>query len=169
MDGTKPVPRQTFIDAARAMIPVLRARAAETERARRIPDRTIQDLHDAGLWRILRPERFGGCITDFAVMIDVAIELGRGCGSTAWVYINLVAHNWMLPYWPEQAEDDIWGENSEALIGSTLIFPVGRLEPVEGGYLFSGRWPYASGIDASDWMMLGGMATRPGETSRARG
>ena len=163
MDGTKPVPRQTFIDAARAMIPVLRARAAETERARRIPDRTIQDLHDAGLWRILRPERFGGCITDFAVMIDVAIELGRGCGSTAWVYINLVAHNWMLPYWPEQAEDDIWGENPEALIGSTLIFPVGRLEPVEGGYLFSGRWPYASGIDASDWMMLGGMATRPGE------
>ena len=161
--ATETVPREVFIDAARAMTPILRERAAETERLRRIPDQTIQDLREAGLWRILRPERFGGCVTDFAVMIDVAIELGRGCASTAWVYINLVAHNWMLPYWPTQAEEDIWGEDPEALIGSTLVFPVGTLAPADGGYLLSGRWPYASGIDASDWMMLGGMAVRAGE------
>ena len=144
------------------MVPVLRARAAEAERIRRIPEQTIADLRAAGLWRILRPERFGGCTTDFGLMIDVAIALGRGCGSTSWVYINLVAHNWMLPYWPTRAADDIWGENPEALIGSTLVFPAGRLEPAEGGYRFSGRWPYASGVDASDWLMLGAMAARQG-------
>jgi len=161
MKTTDPYPpREAFIEAARDMIPVLRERAPETERLRRIPDQTIRELHEVGLWRILRPECFGGCVTDFALMSDVAIELGRGCGSTSWVYINLIAHNWMLPYWPKQAEQDIWGENPTALIGSTLVFPAGKLEPVEGGYLFSGRWPYASGIDASDWMMLGAMATR---------
>ena len=65
----------------------------------------------------------------------------------------------MLPFWPQQASDEIWGENPDALIGSTLLFPSGNLKPVDGGYHFSGRWPYASGIDASDWMMLGSMGS----------
>ena len=38
-----------------------------------------------------------------------------------------------------------------------MVFPAGNLKSVDGGYYFSGRWPYASGIDASDWMMLGSM------------
>ncbi len=153
--------RDEILDAARALIPVLRQRAPEAERIRRIPDRTIEDLRTAGLWRILKPERYGGVETDFGAMIDVTVELGRGCGATSWVYINLVAHNWMLPYWPREAEEEIWGENPEALIGSTLVFPAGRLTPAAGGYAMSGRWPYASGVDASDWMMLGAMVHEP--------
>ena len=94
-------------------------------------------------------------------MIDVSIELGRGCAATSWVYINLVAHNWMLPYWPRKAAEDVWGEDPESLIGSTLAFPAGKLAPAEGGYLLSGRWPYASGVDSSDWMMLGAIGHGP--------
>lgn len=154
--------RDELIARAAALAPVLRKRAPETERLRRIPDQTIADLHDAGLWRILRPERFGGYLTDLGTIIEVSTELGRGCASTAWVYINIVAHNWMLPMWPAGAEDEVWGENPDALIGSTLVFPAGRLEPVDGGYRFSGRWPYASGVDASDWIMLGAMAQGAG-------
>ena len=155
--------REQFVEAARALIPVLRERAPEAERIRRIPDETIEDLRRAGLWRILRPERFGGVETDFGLMIDVAIELGRGCAATSWVYINLVAHNWMLPYWPARAAEDVWGEDPEALIGSTLVFPAGSLAPAEGGYLLSGRWPYASGVDSSDWMMLGAIGQGPAD------
>ena len=155
--------REQFVEAARALIPVLRERAPEAERIRRIPDETIEDLRAAGLWRILRPERFGGVETDFGLMIDVAIELGRGCAATSWVYINLVAHNWMLPYWPARAAEEVWGEDAEALIGSTLVFPAGRLAPAEGGYLLTGRWPYASGVDSSDWMMLGAIGQGPAD------
>ena len=43
------------------------------------------------------------------------------------------------------------------------MFPAGRLAPVAGVYLFSGRWPYASGVEVSDWLMLGAMATRDRE------
>lgn len=149
--------RDELIASAAALVPVLRKRAAETESLRRIPDATIADLHAAGLWRILRPERYGGYLTDFGGMIEVATELARGCASTAWVYSNIIAHNWMLPMWPAGAEETVWGENPNALIGSTLVFPAGRLDPAPGGYRFSGRWPYASGVDASDWIMLGAM------------
>lgn len=150
--------RQELIERAASLAPILRDRAAKTAQLRRIPDETMSELRAAGLWRILRPEQYGGVITDFGAMVDVSIELARGCASTAWVYINLIAHNWMLPYWPARAVEDIWGENPEALIGSTLIFPAGRLEPADGGYLYSGHWPYTSGVDVSDWLMLGAMA-----------
>jgi 3-hydroxy-9,10-secoandrosta-1,3,5(10)-triene-9,17-dione monooxygenase len=149
--------REEFIARAAALVPVLRARAEATERDRRIPDETIEDIRAAGLWRILKPPRYGGVVTDFGVMIDVVEEFGRGCASTSWVYLNIVAHNWMLPMWPVQASVDVWGENPEALIGSSLIFPGGELWPVKGGYQLTGRWPYCSGIDNSDWMMVGAM------------
>lgn len=149
--------RTTLIERAAALVPVLRERAAQTEAQRQVSRATIDDLYAAGLWRILRPPRFGGVVLDLGAIIDVSAELARGCASTAWVYINLVSHNWMLPMWPAQAQDEIWGENPNALIGSTLVFPAGKLEPTASGFLFSGRWPYASGVDNSDWIMLGAM------------
>ena len=160
--------RKDLTNRAAALVPVLRERANKAEQLRRIPEETISDLNDAGLWRILRPERYGGYVTDFGAMIDVSIELGRGCASTAWVYINLISHNWMLPLWPQQAMDEIWGKNQDALIGSTLVFPAGELKSVDGGYRFSGQWPYASGIDVSDWMMLGAMIVNKEGKSKAR-
>ena len=82
--NSKPQPsRKKLIERAAALVPALRERAIKTEELRRIPDENIADLKDAGLWRILRPECYGGYITDFGAMIDVSIELGRGCASTA--------------------------------------------------------------------------------------
>ena len=160
--------RQELVDRATQLIPTLRQRAKKTEELRRIPEETIADIETAGLWDILRPECYGGNVTDFGAMIDVSTELGRGCASTAWVYINLISHNWMLPLWPQQALDEIWGKNNRALIGSTLVFPAGHLVPVAKGYKFSGRWPYASGIDASDWMMLGARIEKSEEVNDTR-
>ena len=161
-------PRQELVNRASELVPVLKARAKETEKLRQIPKETILDIRKAGLWRILRPEHYGGQVTDFGVMIDVAIELARGCASTSWVYINLISHNWMLPLWPAQVMSEVWGNNEDALIGSTLVFPAGRLERLENGYRFSGKWPYASGIDASDWMMLGATLQMPDGKDEAR-
>ncbi|MEQ9641029.1 MAG: acyl-CoA dehydrogenase family protein [Alphaproteobacteria bacterium] len=149
--------REELIGRAADIVPVLRERAAEAERERRIPQATIDDLHANGLWRILRPSRYGGYVTDTGTMFEVIAELGRGCGSTAWVYANLISHNWMLPYWPAACVKAVWDDNPDALIGSALAFPSGKLEPADGGFRLSGRWPFASGVDASNWMMMGGM------------
>ena len=40
-------------ERARALVPVLRERATRTEELRRIPDDTLNDLHAAGLFRML--------------------------------------------------------------------------------------------------------------------
>ena len=140
---------------AEALVPVLRERAGSTEELRRLPDATIDDLHRTGLFRILQPQRVGGSELPFRSIVELVAVIGRGCGSTAWVLANLAAHHWLLGMWPQQAQDEIWGESPDNLIGSALIFPRGRARPVDGGYRVTGRWPFSSGVDAAAWNLIG--------------
>jgi 3-hydroxy-9,10-secoandrosta-1,3,5(10)-triene-9,17-dione monooxygenase len=140
---------------AEALVPVLRERAGRTEELRRLPDETIDDLHRTGLFRILQPRRVGGSELPFRAIVELVATIGGGDGSTAWVLANLAAHHWLLGMWPKQAQDEIWGQSPDNLIGSALIFPRGRARRVPGGYRVSGRWPFSSGVDPAAWNMLG--------------
>jgi len=136
-------------------VPVLRERAAEAEELRRLPDETIEDLHRSGLFRILQPKRLGGSELPFRAIVELVATISRGDASTGWVLANLAAHHWLLGMWPQRAQDEIWGESPDNLIGSALIFPRGRARPVPGGYRLSGRWPFSSGVDAATWSLIG--------------
>src|SRR5579863_8254869 len=140
---------------AEALVPVLRERAGRAEELRRLPDETIEDLRKSGLFRILQPRRVGGSELPFRSIVELVAAIGRGCGSTAWVLANLAAHHWLLGMWPERAQDEIWGQSPDNLIGSALVFPRGRARPVDGGYRISGRWPFSSGVDPAAWNLVG--------------
>ena len=140
---------------ARRLIPVLRERSARTESLRQLPSETIQDLHAAGLFRLLQPRRVGGSELAFRALVEVCAVIGQGCGSTAWVYGNLASHHWMLAMWNAKAQDEIWDESPDTLIASAFVFPAGHAYRAEGGYRLSGRWKFSSGIDPSRWSMLG--------------
>jgi len=144
-----------LLQRAEALVPVLRERAGKAEELRRLPDETIEDLHRTGLFRILQPKRVGGSELPFRAIVELVATIGRGDGSTAWVLANLAAHHWLLGMWPPKAQDEIWGESPDNLIGSALIFPRGRAHRVEGGYRLSGRWPFSSGVDAAAWNLIG--------------
>ena len=140
---------------AEALIPVLRERAARAEELRRLPDETIADLHQSGLFRVLQPKRVGGSELPFRHLVELVATIARGDGSTAWVLANLAAHHWLLGMWPKEAQDEIWGASPDALIGSALIFPRGRARKAAGGYRISGRWPFSSGVDPATWNLIG--------------
>jgi 3-hydroxy-9,10-secoandrosta-1,3,5(10)-triene-9,17-dione monooxygenase len=145
----------TLLARAEALVPILRERAGRTEELRRIPDETIADLHDSGLFRVLQPRRVGGSELPFRTIVELVSVIGRGDGSTAWVLANLAAHHWLLGMWPKRAQDEVWGASPDNLIGSALIFPRGRARPADGGYRVTGRWPFSSGVDASSWLLVG--------------
>jgi len=151
------------LDRARKLKPVLASRARATEELRRIPDETIAELHESGLFRILQPKRVGGLELPYEAIVRVTAILAQGCGSTAWVTANLANHDFMLALWPSAAQDDVWRSDCRALIGSALMFPPGRATKVAGGYRLTGRWKFSSGIDACTWTMLGGIASADGE------
>ena len=140
---------------AEALVPVLHERAARTEELRRMPDETIAELHQSGLFRILQPKRVGGSELPFRSIVELVSVIGRGDGSTAWVLANLAAHHWLLAMWPKEAQDEVWGQSPDNLIGSALIFPRGRARKAPGGYRLSGRWPFSSGVDPASWNLIG--------------
>jgi 3-hydroxy-9,10-secoandrosta-1,3,5(10)-triene-9,17-dione monooxygenase len=145
----------TLSQRAEALVPVLRERAPQGEELRQLPDETIADLHRTGLFRILQPKRVGGSELPFRSLVELVATIARGDGSTAWVLANLAAHHWLLGMWPKRAQDEIWGQSPDNLIGSALIFPRGRATPVDGGYRVTGRWPFSSGVDPSAWNLIG--------------
>lgn len=151
-----------LVERAEALVPRLAERAQAAEQAGRVPDETVRELAEAGLFRVLQPRRWGGYEQDPRVFYRIQMTLARGCMSTAWIYGVIGVHNWQLPLFPEQAQHDVWGEKGErsgVLIASTYM-PVGQAEPVEGGYRLSGHWGFSSGVDHCQWLLLGGLLPR---------
>lgn len=145
-----------LVARARALAPKLAERAREAERQGMVPVETVKEMQEAGLFRVLQPKRWGGYELDPRVFYRVQMALAEGCMSTAWIYGVIGVHNWQLPLFPDQAQQDVWGQNSATLIASTYM-PVGKAEKVEGGYRFSGRWAFSSGVEHCEWIFLGGL------------
>ncbi|HZM35184.1 MAG TPA: acyl-CoA dehydrogenase family protein [Burkholderiales bacterium] len=143
---------------AEALLPALRERAARSEALRRIPDETLRDFHEAQLFRIHQPRRVGGAELEFAAVVEYGALFARACASTAWNWVNFSAHHMMLGMFPPAAQEEVWGASRDALIASSFVFPAGRARKVEGGYVLSGRWPFSSGVDPSEWNMLAGLS-----------
>lgn len=145
-----------LVDRAKALLPVLRERAAQAEEDCRVPAETIRDFQDAGFFRILQPKSYGGYELDPEAFYAVQMTLAEGCMSSAWVYGVVAVHNWQLALFDPQAQADVWGENQQTLIASSYM-PKAEVTPVEGGYRISGRWGFSSGVDHCDWVFLGGL------------
>ena len=48
----------------------------------------------------------------------------------------------------------MWDANPDVLIASSIALAAGRGRKTKDGYIVSGRWPFSSGVDNSDWNML---------------
>ena len=82
-----------LVRTALALGPALRVWAEQADRECKIPDETVAEMHRAGLFRVLQPERHGGYEMDPAVFFDVQMALARNCMSTAWIYgVSGVGH-----------------------------------------------------------------------------
>ena len=145
-----------LVERARALVPKLLERAARAETEGLIPHETIDDMQTAGFFKVLQPKHWGGYEMDPRVFYQVQMALAEGCMATAWVYGVVGVHNWQLPLFPQQAQQDVWGKNASTLIASTYM-PAGKADKVEGGYRFSGHWAWSSGVEHCDWILLGGL------------
>ena len=119
--------KEQLLQRARDLQPMLREKALETERLRRVPDDNVRAILESGLNRIAVPRRFGGLDVDFSLMHDVAFELGRACGATAWCYSLWGVHNWWVGYYPQGAQEEIYADGPDVLILYSWLQP-----PLEG-------------------------------------
>ena len=153
---------------ADTMVPVLRERAYRAERDRRMPDETHREFVEAGFYRQFQPTRYGGHEMDLALMVDMCAELGRGCGSSTWLFSNIASHSWIAGMHYPETQDELWGNNPEALIASSFPTASSKVTAVEGGLVVDGTWSFSSGIDQADWNSMQIMVARDGAPPEAR-
>jgi 3-hydroxy-9,10-secoandrosta-1,3,5(10)-triene-9,17-dione monooxygenase len=158
-----------FLDRVRRLLPALRERAPLAEKLRRLPDETLRDFTEEGLFRCLQPRRYGGFELDPVTFYRSIIEIGTVCGSSAWLFGVIGIHNWHLAVFPPQAQEDVWGSDTGVWM-STSLAPTGTVTPVADGFRLHGRWSFSSGCDFCQWAVLGGLvpAAAPGQPPDAR-
>ena len=144
---------QEVVDRTWLIVPELRERAAATADNRRLPAENIAAMRRAGSLKTIQATRNGGFGLGIRSHVDVIRTLGRGCGATAWVAGVVHAHSWLISHFPEAGQDEIYAD-PDAMV-SAVIGPRGRAIKTADGYRLSGVWPFGSGCENADWLLLG--------------
>lgn len=138
---------------AKALVPDLELRTAAATEARNVPDETIADFRRSGILRVLQPRRYGGYQQSVGVFLEIVEALTEGCASSAWVYGVLAELQWVIALLPERGQDDIWGNEPEAVAAGSLL-PRAVAHWCDGGWRLSGRYGFASGCMHAQWAIV---------------
>ncbi len=138
------------------ILPEIAQNAELTEQQGSVPEKNIQLLRDIGFFKALQPVAFGGLELAIHEYTECIVALAEACASTAWVSGLLANHSHAIALFDEQLQADIWSENSNVLVSSSVA-PLGKWELAEGGIRLSGRFGWSSGCDHADWAVLGYM------------
>lgn len=167
--------RMKIVDRMAELGPVFAERAEALDRAAAFPHENWADLKAAGLLGIAIPESHGGLGGDFVAYALASEELGRHCASTGLTFNMHVATTLLVgevagslglvgdeKAFLDASRERLWKgiiddqrvhsqPFSEGLApGATMGFAT-RAEPVDGGYLVSGRKIFASLAGACDY------------------
>ena len=147
--SAKPTPKE-LIERARAIGLLAREQALQTEKQRHVSAELIGQMRDAELFVILQPERFGGFEYGYDLFVELVAAIAAGDGSTGWVYSLGAVHSWILACYPEEAQQEVWGSERNAIAAGSYA-PSGKAVPDKDGYRLSGRFSFASGVDNANW------------------
>ena len=103
----------------------------------------------------MQSSRNGGLGLGVRDHLDVIIHSARGCGSTAWVAGVVHAHSWLLSHFPAEGQDDVYGDNPDAVV-SAVIGPRGKRG--EDRRRIPARRRVAVRVpvrERADWLLLG--------------
>ena len=145
-----------LIARARALVPALRSRHAETDAQARACDVTIAELEEAGIFSMMLPRAYGGMQTDISTWREVVTELGRGDGGVAWAVTLINACTWMAAgLFPRSVTDEVFA-NPNARVAGVFSGRGAKCRRVEGGVVVEkGIWFFNSGVYHAQWDLLG--------------
>ena len=137
----------------------------EAEKLRTLPPQTVQTLRDLGVFWLKTPEELGGTPLSPLEFCDVIEEMAYTDVSTAWAAMIGAGCAGMASGWlPEAGARRVFAPDRPLPLIAGQPQPRGTGRPVDGGYVVSGRWGFASGIMHASWVIAGFRV--PGEDGR---
>lgn len=147
---------ERVIDRVMELADQFREQAVEAERLGQLTDATVKNMKAVGNIRLLQPAAYSGYEVhprEFAETVMATAALDPAAG---WVNGVVGVHPYQLAYADPKVAQEIWATDHDTWIASPYA-PQGVAKPVDGGYLFNGRWQFSSGTDACEWIILGAM------------
>ncbi|GAA4103280.1 acyl-CoA dehydrogenase family protein [Nocardioides kongjuensis] len=142
------------LDQIEARAEEIAALGPSNEKLGRLDDRAAELLRETGVIRMLQPAKYGGAEAHPADFAEAVMRLASLDGSTGWVAGIVGVHPWEMAMCDPRVQEEVWGEDNDTWIASPYA-PMGVIRPVDGGYVFNGRWQFSSGTDHCDWIFLG--------------
>src|ERR1700756_1935406 len=144
------------VSLARGMGDLVRAEAAESERARTLTSAIVDKMWASGLMSAFNPVVAGGSEPSFAEMIETWIEMAWQDGSFGWIGIaNLPSSFAAAAYLPDEGFAEVFTAHDNRVTMGGQFFPNGQGQVADGGYRLSGSWSFGSGIGHAQYVAAG--------------
>jgi alkylation response protein AidB-like acyl-CoA dehydrogenase len=144
---------QTILDAARDLVPAVRARGDEIAAARRLPADLVAMLRHAGVFRMPMPRAWGGPEMTPRAQTEVVEHLSAADPSVGWCVMIGSDSGFYGAFLDDAVARGLYPDLDAITAG--LLQPGGQAHRVGGGYRVSGRWGFGSGCTHAD-VLVGG-------------
>lgn len=135
------------------LVATIRAKSEEEDRLGPGP-KVVASIVEAGFARHFVPREFGGAEGTFSELTGAVATVGAASPSTAWCASLFAGLGRMIAYLPTEGYSEIWRDGTDPLVVGALV-AFGEAVEAEGGWMLSGHWPYISGVERADWVLLG--------------
>jgi len=148
------------------LLPAISAQADQRERARDVPESLIAELIKAGCYRMAVPASHGGAELALPDLLTVLVTLASADASVGWLVGQAAVAQLVFSRFPQETFDDIYRAGPD-VIGAGAVAPKGKALRVDGGWRFSGEWPFVSGCSHASWFygqcLTAGQADEPAD------
>jgi alkylation response protein AidB-like acyl-CoA dehydrogenase len=148
-----PAQSDSILEAAIALGPEIRSAVVEIDRGRRLTDHIVARMKQAGIFRMAMPRAWGGPELDPITQTRVIEEIARADGSAGWCAMINSDGGYFSAYLDQDIAREMY-RDLDAPTGSQLVFS-GQAEAASGGFRVSGQWPFVSGCQHSEWILVG--------------
>jgi alkylation response protein AidB-like acyl-CoA dehydrogenase len=143
------------------LLPKIRERRDEIERARKLPQDLVDEMTATGMFKLAVPRAYGGDERGPLEMLHVTEQLATADGSVGWCAQIAITVGMVAGLMSEQAAREVFAEPS---MPAALVFePAGAATEVDGGIRLAGRWRFASGVTHARWMFVGAIIMDDGK------
>jgi alkylation response protein AidB-like acyl-CoA dehydrogenase len=152
------------VAAARSLVALVEAEAEAAELAGTMTSPVVDALHDAGLFGLMVPRELGGTEADIATCLEVFEILTWADASTGWSHMaNATAAAFAAVFTSDDAVATIFDSGERFPVVAGMFGPVGSSELVDGKYVATGRYGFASGSGHASWISGGTLVVQDGE------
>ncbi len=157
----KAVPEDSpILHAAIGLAGQIRAASEEIEEGRRIVPRIAAAMKDAGVFGMPMPRAWGGPELDPLTQFRVIEAPAMADASVGWCAMIGCDGGYVTAFLDDAVGRAMYPDLGVATAGA--ITTTGQADRVPGGYRISGRFPFLSGCQHSEWAWLGCLVIEDG-------